>query len=159
MQDSSEAEQSSIIREALQTLAGLGARLDKWELQRLLSGPYDERGARLTLSAGAGGVDAMDWTEMLERMYIRWVSLLGATRGGGHWSQGCMYTWWAWLSPRDTMITNYYHSTPCYGWPTRGGVTRVLVAVLHALCAGWCAGRMLASCIDSLLNAVALSQF
>jgi hypothetical protein len=71
-QDSSEAEQASIIREALQTLAGLGARLDKWELQRLLSGPYDERGARLTLSAGAGGVDAMDWSEMLERMYIRW---------------------------------------------------------------------------------------
>jgi hypothetical protein len=33
----------------------------RWELRRLLSGPYDDRGARLVISAGAGGVDAMDW--------------------------------------------------------------------------------------------------
>lgn len=36
------------------------------------SGPYDDHDALVTLSAGAGGVDAMDWTEMLERMYLRW---------------------------------------------------------------------------------------
>ena len=43
----------------------------RWEVRRLLSGPYDGCGARISITAGAGGVDAMDWAEMVERMYIR----------------------------------------------------------------------------------------
>lgn len=35
------------------------------------SGPYDDRAVIITISAGAGGTDAMDWAEMLERMYLR----------------------------------------------------------------------------------------
>ncbi|BAQ64442.1 peptide chain release factor 2 [Geminocystis sp. NIES-3709] len=46
--------------------------LDKWELQKLLSGIYDQKGAILTINAGAGGTDAQDWAEMLLRMYTRW---------------------------------------------------------------------------------------
>lgn len=38
----------------------------------LFDGEYDDRNAILRLSAGAGGTDAQDWTEMLERMYLRW---------------------------------------------------------------------------------------
>ncbi|MBL8159811.1 peptide chain release factor 2 [Candidatus Saccharibacteria bacterium] len=38
----------------------------------LFSGPYDDHDAILSLHAGAGGVDAMDWTGMLLRMYVRW---------------------------------------------------------------------------------------
>lgn len=38
----------------------------------LLSGEFDMHAAVLKLSAGAGGTDAQDWTEMLERMYLRW---------------------------------------------------------------------------------------
>jgi peptide chain release factor 2 len=38
----------------------------------LLSGPFDKRGAVLTINAGAGGTDAQDWAEMLLRMYTRW---------------------------------------------------------------------------------------
>jgi peptide chain release factor 2 len=38
----------------------------------LFDGAYDDHNAILRLSAGAGGTDAQDWTEMLERMYLRW---------------------------------------------------------------------------------------
>jgi len=38
----------------------------------LFSGEYDDRPALLSISAGAGGTEATDWTEMLLRMYLRW---------------------------------------------------------------------------------------
>lgn len=37
----------------------------------LFDGEFDDHNAILRLSAGAGGTDAQDWTEMLERMYLR----------------------------------------------------------------------------------------
>ncbi|UMG91606.1 peptide chain release factor 2 [Nocardioides sp. TF02-7] len=42
------------------------------EVRTLLSGEYDEREAIVTIRAGAGGVDAADFAEMLMRMYVRW---------------------------------------------------------------------------------------
>lgn len=45
------------------------ARLKK---ELLFRGEYDDHNAILKLSAGAGGTDAQDWCEMLERMYLRW---------------------------------------------------------------------------------------
>lgn len=41
------------------------------------NGPYDDHDAVIRLQAGAGGVDAMDWTAMLERMYLRWAEKAG----------------------------------------------------------------------------------
>ncbi|HEY7524648.1 MAG TPA: peptide chain release factor 2 [Candidatus Limnocylindrales bacterium] len=38
----------------------------------LFNGEYDDRSALLSISAGAGGTEATDWTEMLLRMYLRW---------------------------------------------------------------------------------------
>lgn len=62
----------SLLEEADQTITRLNRELDQWELQQLLSGPYDKVGAVLTINAGAGGTDAQDWAEMLLRMYTRW---------------------------------------------------------------------------------------
>ncbi len=62
----------SLLEEAHSNVTQLGRELDQWELQQLLSGPYDQKGAVLTINAGAGGTDAQDWAEMLLRMYTRW---------------------------------------------------------------------------------------
>jgi peptide chain release factor 2 len=62
----------SLMSEAQEKADRLKRDLDQWELQQMLSGPYDVEGARLTINAGAGGTDAQDWTEMLLRMYVRW---------------------------------------------------------------------------------------
>ncbi|MDX2232845.1 MAG: peptide chain release factor 2 [Leptolyngbyaceae cyanobacterium bins.349] len=63
---------ASLVQEAETNLTQLTRDLDQWELQQLLSGTYDQKGAVLTINAGAGGTDAQDWAEMLLRMYTRW---------------------------------------------------------------------------------------
>jgi peptide chain release factor 2 len=65
-------EDRALYDEAQENLKELAIALDRWELERLLSGTYDDKGAVLTINAGAGGTDAQDWTEMLLRMYTRW---------------------------------------------------------------------------------------
>ncbi|MEM9805244.1 MAG: peptide chain release factor 2 [Cyanobacteria bacterium P01_D01_bin.56] len=62
----------ALLNEAQETAQNLAKALDQWELQQLLSGPYDENSAVVTINAGAGGTDAQDWAEMLLRMYTRW---------------------------------------------------------------------------------------
>ena len=61
-----------MLGEAQDGLHALRHGLDRWELERLLSGDYDKEGAVLTINAGAGGTDAQDWAQMLLRMYTRW---------------------------------------------------------------------------------------
>ncbi len=58
--------------EAELELASLQAIIGDLEVQTLLNGEYDQRSAVVTIRAGAGGVDAADFAEMLLRMYLRW---------------------------------------------------------------------------------------
>jgi len=67
----------ALLQEAHDSVSKLSHELDQWELQQLLSGPYDKKGAVLTINAGAGGTDAQDWAEMLLRMYTRWAERQG----------------------------------------------------------------------------------
>jgi peptide chain release factor 2 len=50
----------------------LATRLNEFELQLLLSEPYDKNNAILELHPGAGGTESQDWASMLLRMYTRW---------------------------------------------------------------------------------------
>jgi peptide chain release factor 2 len=58
--------------EARHELAELEDIVGQLEVQTLLDGEYDNRPAVITIRAGAGGVDASDFAEMLLRMYLRW---------------------------------------------------------------------------------------
>lgn len=55
----------------------LNLELERYELENLLSGDYDDSAALVTINAGAGGTDAQDWAEMLLRMYLRWCEQRG----------------------------------------------------------------------------------
>lgn len=63
---------AALLQEAESSVTQLSRDLDQWELQQMLSGTYDQKGAVLTINAGAGGTDAQDWAAMLLRMYTRW---------------------------------------------------------------------------------------
>lgn len=53
-------------------ITALETEYQKLRKDLLFDGEFDDHNAILRLSAGVGGTDAQDWTEMLERMYLRW---------------------------------------------------------------------------------------
>nr|WP_246199979.1 peptide chain release factor 2 [Salirhabdus euzebyi] len=63
------------LREELESeVKELTGKLNAFELQMLLSEPYDKNNAILELHPGAGGTESQDWASMLLRMYNRWAS-------------------------------------------------------------------------------------
>jgi peptide chain release factor 2 len=63
---------ATIARELDDEVGTLEQDLRAYELRSLMRGPDDWRHAQVEISAGAGGTEAMDWAEMLMRMYTRW---------------------------------------------------------------------------------------
>lgn len=72
VQTAQEIGDEELIEESEKQLQDLEKQLDKYDIQQMLSGEYDEADAFLSINAGAGGTDAQDWANMLLRMYIRW---------------------------------------------------------------------------------------
>jgi peptide chain release factor 2 len=62
------------VAEASQALTTVARELDRLELESLYFSEYDDHDAVLTVYAGAGGVDAQDWADMLFRMYERYLT-------------------------------------------------------------------------------------
>ncbi|MFF3937581.1 peptide chain release factor 2 [Streptomyces phaeofaciens] len=63
--------------EAESELSAVRKALDEMEVRTLLSGEYDSREALVNIRAEAGGVDAADFAEKLQRMYLRWAEQHG----------------------------------------------------------------------------------
>src|SRR5690606_33497359 len=62
----------AMTREFDEPIAAMETEFAALKKQLLFRGAYDSHNAIIKLSAGAGGTDAQDWTEILERMYLRW---------------------------------------------------------------------------------------
>ena len=62
----------TMLSELSSQITSLEQRFEQLKGALLLSGPYDDHDAILTIHAGAGGTDAQDWAQILLRMYIRW---------------------------------------------------------------------------------------
>jgi peptide chain release factor 2 len=71
------AEAERVRAEVADELDALGTAVSGLEVRTLLSGEYDPREAVVTLRAGAGGIDAADFADMLLRMYLRWAERHG----------------------------------------------------------------------------------
>lgn len=61
-------------KEANKIIKLLETRLEKLEIDTLLSGKYDSNNAIVTIHPGAGGTESQDWALMLYRMYTKWVA-------------------------------------------------------------------------------------
>ena len=72
-----EENDEATLAEAEGEVASIRKAVGELEVKTLLSGEYDAREAVITIRAGAGGVDAADFAEMLLRMYLRWAERHG----------------------------------------------------------------------------------
>ena len=70
--DQPEEELAKWKQEAEQQTQQLQDLIEELKLKKYLSGPFDRSGAIVSIHPGQGGTEAMDWAEMLERMYLRY---------------------------------------------------------------------------------------
>ncbi|WP_246483924.1 peptide chain release factor 2 [Heyndrickxia vini] len=74
VKEENDPELAADLESELETLV---ERVNQFELQLLLSEPYDKNNAILELHPGAGGTESQDWGSMLLRMYTRWAEKKG----------------------------------------------------------------------------------
>jgi len=71
------ADDPAASEEADANIAAAAERIDELEMAANFDGEFDGHNAIVSIFAGAGGVDAADWTQMLTRMYLRWAEAKG----------------------------------------------------------------------------------
>jgi len=74
-----EEEDESARSDVIEELEGIETDLAAIEIESLYFGEYDDHAAIISINAGAGGVDAQDWAEILLRMYVRFLEKSGLT--------------------------------------------------------------------------------
>ncbi len=74
-----EEDDEELAKEAGEALQSFAKDIENMRTSLLLSGEYDANNATVALSAGTGGTEAMDFNEMLYRMYTRWCERHGFT--------------------------------------------------------------------------------
>ena len=72
-----EANDQELLTEVDETLFALMAKMQRVELQSLLSEKHDHRHCYFAIQAGVGGTEANDWAQMLERMYLYYWESMG----------------------------------------------------------------------------------
>jgi peptide chain release factor 2 len=72
-----EEEDADLEKELERESATFFQTLEQYELDMLLSDPYDKNNAIIELHPGAGGTESQDWGSMLLRMYTRWADKKG----------------------------------------------------------------------------------
>jgi peptide chain release factor 2 len=61
------------LKEVAQQAGSLDGAIDRFSLDLMLDGKDDAKNAIVSINAGAGGTEAQDWSEILFRMYSRWI--------------------------------------------------------------------------------------
>jgi peptide chain release factor 2 len=72
-----EENDDELLHEATISVKAVLESMNAFELELLLSEPYDKNNAILELHPGAGGTESQDWASMLLRMYTRWAESKG----------------------------------------------------------------------------------
>jgi peptide chain release factor 2 len=70
-------EDEELLNDLNREVTTLERAVNKLEFRALFGGKYDDEPAILAIHAGAGGTEAQDWAQMLQRMYIRWAEASG----------------------------------------------------------------------------------
>jgi len=74
---SDDVKDAAHIKETESKIPDFDARVRATEVQALFNGPNDARDVFVSIHPGAGGVDAADWAQILERLYKRWFAKKG----------------------------------------------------------------------------------
>ncbi len=110
---------AAMAAEATASLRAAAAEAARREAESLLSGEADGRDCYLEINAGAGGTEAQDWAEMLQRMYTRWAERHGYKVEVMEISEGVQ----AGIKSATLRITG----DAAYGWlKTEAGVHRLV---------------------------------
>ncbi|MDI6789009.1 MAG: peptide chain release factor 2 [Planctomycetota bacterium] len=76
-EDEGGGQDEAVFKEIAGEISGIEERLRSFSYVALFQGKHDARNSFLSIHSGAGGTDACDWTEILLRMYCRWLERNG----------------------------------------------------------------------------------